>query len=432
MTTVSDDSAVLSDLRVLDLSRILAGPTCTQLLGDLGADIIKIEKPGAGDDTRGWGPPFLTGKDGKPLGESAYFVAANRNKRSVAIDISQPAGQAIIKSLLAKCDVLIENFKVGKLAEYGLGYEDLRCDFPRLIYCSITGFGQTGPYAGHSGYDFIAQGMGGIMSITGSPDGEPTKVGVGIADQMCGMYACVAILGALRYRDRTGLGQHIDIGLLDTQVAWLANEGTNYLTSDIVPRRLGNEHPNIAPYKVFAASDAHVILAIGNDAQFRRWCDFADEPALKAEKRFSTNSDRLRNREELYCLLEPIMRRKTAREWIDGLSALGVPCSPVNDIRQVFEDPQVLYRGMRQKIACDTTASGHVSVIGNPLKFSRTPVLYHRAPPALGQHTTEVLSDLAAVDGETLSSLAGSGVVELAGAGRQAVSYQEDTATVEN
>lgn len=408
----SKSGSALADLRVLDLSRILAGPTCTQLMGDFGADIIKIEKPGAGDDTRGWGPPYLTGKDGAPLAESAYYVAANRNKRSVAVDISEPDGQAIIRTLLAHCDVLLENFKVGKLAEYGLGYDDLKDEFPGLIYCSITGFGQTGPYASHSGYDFVAQGMGGIMSITGQPGSEPTKVGVGIADQMCGMYACVAILSALRYRDRTGLGQHIDIGLLDTQIAWLANEGTNYLVSGEVPRRRGNEHPNIVPYKVFLAADSYVILAVGNDSQFRKFCTFADAPEVLRSARFATNSDRLHNRDEIYRLIEQIMCQKTAAEWIDGLSALGVPCSPVYDIQQVFEDPHVIHRCMRENIADDRSAEGFVPVIGNPVKFSSSRVQYRLAPPGLGQHTDEVLGELTDLDAETLASLKQAGIVE--------------------
>lgn len=404
--------SALADLRVLDLSRILAGPTCTQLLGDFGADILKIEKPGSGDDTRGWGPPYVSGKDGRPLAESAYYIAANRNKRSVAVDISVPEGQAVVRRLLASCDVLVENFRVGKLAEYHLSYEDLKAEFPNLIYCSITGFGQTGPYASHAGYDFVAQGMGGIMSITGQPDGVPTKVGVGIADQMCGMYAAVAILSALHYRKQTGLGQHIDIGLLDTQVAWLANEGTNYLISGRVPKRLGNEHPNIVPYKVFRTMDGYVILAVGNDLQFRKWAGFAGVDGLAGDERFRTNPDRLRNRSELYALIEPIMSSKMTREWVEGLSAIGVPCSPVHNIAQVFDDPQVVHRRMRQSISSDRAAGGEIEVIGNPVKFSLSPVTYRHEPPFLGRHTAEVLGAIAGFDQHTIAALSSRGVIQ--------------------
>jgi len=282
-------SGPLHGIRVFDLSRILAGPTCTQLLGDLGADVIKIERPGAGDDTRKWGPPYVKDKDGKDTRESAYYLSSNRNKRSLAIDISQKPGQALARRLIAKCDIMLENFKVGDMAKYGLAYADLAKDNPRLIYCSITGFGQTGPYAPRAGYDMLAQGLGGIMSVTGEPDGPPIKVGVGIADIMCGMYATSAILAALHHRDKTGQGQYVDLSLLDTQVAWLANVGLNYLTSGSVPTRVGNEHPNIVPYNVMATSDGHVILAVGNDGQFAKFCGFAGEPALAQDPRFITN-----------------------------------------------------------------------------------------------------------------------------------------------
>jgi crotonobetainyl-CoA:carnitine CoA-transferase CaiB-like acyl-CoA transferase len=384
----------LAGIRVLDLTRILAGPTCTQLLGDLGADVIKIEKPGEGDDTRKWGPPYVEGRDGRPTRESAYYLSANRNKRSVAIDIAHPEGQRLVRELLGGCQVLAENFKVGGLARYGLDYASLAPAFPALVYCSITGFGQTGPYAPRAGYDYLAQGYGGIMSITGQPDGEPVKVGVGIADVMCGMYATVAILAALRHAEATGEGQHIDMALLDAQVAWLVNEGCNYLLSGRVPRRLGNEHPNIAPYKLFEAADGLVILAVGNDAQFRRWCAFAGADDLAADPRFGTNPLRVANREALYALMPAYMRRKTVQAWVDRLSELGVPCGPVNGIDRVFADPQVRARGMRIDLPHPEAASGTVPLIANPIKMGATPPAYRAAPPTLGQHTDEVLEEL--------------------------------------
>ena len=344
---MSETPLPLDGLRILDLTRILAGPTCTQYLGDLGADVLKIERPQAGDDTRKWGPPYLPAKDGGDTQESAYYLSSNRSKRSIAIDIATDEGQALVKRLLASCDVLVENYKVGGLKKYGLSYDDLKEAFPGLVYCSITGFGQTGPYANRAGYDFLAQGLGGIMSITGPGEGEPMKVGVGIADVMCGMYASTAILAALRHRDKTGEGQQIDACLLDTQVAWLVNEGCNYLLSGKVPRRLGNEHPNIVPYKVFEAKDGHVILAVGNDSQFLKWCRFAGAEELATDARFVTNSLRVANREALYALMPHYMRQRTLDEWVDGLADIGVPCSPVNTIERVFEDPQVQARGMR-------------------------------------------------------------------------------------
>jgi crotonobetainyl-CoA:carnitine CoA-transferase CaiB-like acyl-CoA transferase len=384
----------LAGIRVLDLTRILAGPTCTQLLGDLGADIVKIEKPGEGDDTRKWGPPYVEGEDGRPTRESAYYLSANRNKRSVAIDIAHPEGQRLVHELLGGCQVLAENFKVGGLARYGLDYPSLAPAFPALVYCSVTGFGQTGPYAPRAGYDYLAQGYGGIMSVTGEPDGEPVKVGVGIADVMCGMYATVAILAALRHAEATGEGQHIDMALLDAQVAWLVNEGCNYLVSGRVPRRLGNEHPNIVPYKVFEAADGRIILAVGNDAQFRRWCAFAGAEDLATDPRFATNPLRVANREALYALMPAYTRRRTVRAWVDGLSELGVPCGPVNTIDRVFADPQVQARGLRVDLPHPEAAAGTVPLIANPIKMGATPPAYRTAPPTLGQHTDEVLRDL--------------------------------------
>ena len=401
----------LSDIRVLDLTRILAGPTCTQLLGDLGAEILKIEKPGAGDDTRKWGPPYLPGKGGAPTQESAYYLAVNRNKRSVAIDIALPEGQALVRDLLASCDVLVQNFKAGGLARYGLDYASLKDDFPKLVYCSISGFGQTGPYKDRAGYDYLAQGYGGIMSITGAPDGEPMKVGVGIADIMCGMYASSAVLAALHHQRRTGQGQHIDLALLDTQVAWLANEGTNYLLSGRVPERLGNEHPNIVPYKLFETRDGPVVLAAGNDAQFQRFCRFAGLPELAADARFAANSLRIANRDALYARLIPVFSTKTKAEWVDGLTALGVPCGPVNDIAEVFEDEQVKHRQMRIDMPHPLAEGGTVPLLGNPIKLSETPVAYEEPPPYLGQHTDEVLENLLDLDAEARQRLRDAGII---------------------
>ncbi|NIA70252.1 CoA transferase [Pelagibius litoralis] len=404
-------TAPLSGLRVFDLTRILAGPTCTQLLGDLGADVIKIERPGQGDDTRKWGPPFVPGPDGGDTTESAYYLSANRNKRSVSIDISKPEGQALAKRLIGFCDILVENFKVGNLARYGLGYDDLKASNPGLIYCSITGFGQTGPYASRAGYDYLAQGMGGMMSLTGEADGEPVKVGIGIADIMCGMYASSAILAALHHRGMTGLGQHIDLGLLDTQVAWLSYEGSNYLTSGEVPKRQGNEHPNIVPYKVMPCADGHVIIAVGNDAQFARFCAFAGCPELAEDERFLTNASRVRNREALYALLPDITRQKPQKAWVEGLAELGVPSGPVNTVDQVFADPQVLARDMKISMPYAGSAKAEVDLIGNPIKFSETPVDYRFAPPRAGQDSDSVFEELLDIGPEERARLRGKGVI---------------------
>jgi crotonobetainyl-CoA:carnitine CoA-transferase CaiB-like acyl-CoA transferase len=412
MAAASDNprSGPLAGLRVFDLSRILAGPTCTQLLGDLGADVIKIERPGAGDDTRKWGPPYLKGRDGD-TGESAYYLASNRNKRSVTIDIAKPEGQALAKRLIAKCDVMIENFKVGDMARYGLSHADLKDAQPRLIYCSISGFGQTGPYAPRAGYDMLAQGIGGIMSVTGEPDRPPMKVGVGIADVMCGMYATVAILAALHHREKTGEGQYIDLSLLDSQVAWLVNVGLNYLTSREVPRRVANEHANIVPYNVLPCSDGFIILAVGNDAQFARFCEFADVPEWAADPRFVTNEQRVKNRKAMYALLPDVTRRKTQAEWIAGLAKLGVPCSPVNTVDQVFADPQVQHRGMQITMPHPLSATGTVDLIGNPIKYSVTPIDYALPPPYCGQHTEEVLADLLEMPQAEIAELRARGVI---------------------
>ena len=404
-------SGPLAGVRVLDLSRILAGPTCTQLLGDLGAEIIKIERPGRGDDTRAWGPPFLKDTDGNETRESAYYLAANRSKRSVAIDIARPEGVDLIKALAGRSDILIENFKTGDLDRRGLGYDQLKEAFPRLVYCSISGFGRTGARAKKAGYDYLAQGMGGIMSLTGPIDGEPHKVGVGIADVMCGMYAATGILAALRHRDLTGQGQHIDLALLDSQIAWLINGGTYYLTSGEESPRLGNGHPNIVPYQVFPSADGHIILAVGNDDQFARFCDEAGAPDLATDARFATNADRVRNRATLIPLLEALTVARGTQAWIDALDALGVPCGPVRTVSQVFEDPETYHRGMR--IRLDHPLSGTVDLIGNPLKLSETPVDSSRAPPVLGADTEDVLREALGLDADRLAALAADGTIAL-------------------
>ncbi|WP_350335885.1 CaiB/BaiF CoA transferase family protein [Coralliovum pocilloporae] len=389
----------LEGVRVLDLSRILAGPTCTQLLGDLGADVIKIERPGSGDDTRSWGPPFVTGKDGEPTRESAYYLCANRNKRSVAVDMASEDGARMIRALAAKADVLIENFKVGGLAKYGLSYADLKDEFPGLVYCSISGFGQTGPNAHKAGYDVMAQGYGGIMSLTGEPDGAPMKVAVGIADVMCGMYASTAILAALRHRDRTGEGQHIDLALVDAQIAWLINEGTNTLTSGRDPIRRGNQHPNIVPYQVFEVADGHVIVAVGNDAQYVRFCELIERPDLATNPDYATNAKRLENREALIPIIADCLKSMTRDALLAGLEERGVPGGPINTLSDVFASDQVEARDMKISVPHPLAEAGSVDLIGNPLKLSKTPVSYRRAPPTLGEHTDEVIREWLEGDG---------------------------------
>ncbi len=408
---MTKNTGPLSNIRVLDLTRILAGPTGTQVLGDLGADVIKIERPNEGDDTRKWGPPFLKDKDGADTGESSYFLAANRNKRSLSIDIAAPEGQSLIRELLAKCDVLVENFKVGGLEKYGLSYDQLRDEFPGLIYCSITGFGQTGPYAPRPGYDYLVQGIGGIMSLTGETEGEPMKVGVGISDVVCGLYSMIAILAALHEREKSGLGQWIDMSLLDTQVAWLVNEGMNYLLSGKLPRRLGNAHPNIVPYQLFPTSNGHVIIAVGNDSQFRRFCACAGLSACADDPRFATNPARLENRDSLVGQIRDVTQLRSTEEWLKGLEMVGVPCAPVNDLSQVFNDQQVTSRAMRISMESPDHEGGNVELIGSPIKMSRTPVSYRRPPPRLGQHTDEILSSELSLDENKIKKLRLSGVI---------------------
>jgi len=386
----------LHGVRVLDLSRILAGPWCGQLLADLGAEVIKVERPGKGDDTRGWGPPFLRDREGRETNEAAYFQCANRAKKSVTIDIAKPAGQALVRDLAARSDVLLENYKVGDLARYGLGYEQVRAVNPRIVYCSITGFGQTGPYRARAGYDFMIQGMGGFMSMTGERDGlpgaGPQKAGVAIADLMTGMYSTVAVMGALWERNASGEGQHIDMALLDTQVAWLANQNLNYLVSGEPPARLGNAHPNITPYDTFKTADGDIILAIGNDAQYAKFCRAAGLEALIEDPRFVGNPVRVANRDTLRALIAPAMKARTTAGWIATLAPLGVPCGPINRLDQVFADPQVVHRGL--KVEVEHPVAGRLPLVANPIKYSRTPLAYDRAPPLLGQHTQEVLGEL--------------------------------------
>jgi len=401
----------LAGIRVLDLTRILAGPTCTQLLADLGADVIKIERPGSGDDTRKWGPPYVRDRTGKDTSESAYYLCANRNKRSLTLDIAHPEGQAVLRRVAAGSDILVENFKAGGLARYGLGYDDLKDDMPGLIYCSITGFGQTGPYAKRPGYDFLAQAMGGIMSITGPAAGDPHKVGVGIADVMCGMYAVAAILAALHHREKTGRGQMIDLSLLDSQVAWLINAGTMYLTSGEEPARLGNGHPNIVPYDVFPTADGFIVLAVGNDGQYGRFCEFAGVPELAGDERYATNDSRVRNRDNLMPKLRQATTRHPSRYWLEGLAGMGVPCGPVNTLRQVFDDPQIKHREMTVSLSHPFAGDGQVRLIGNPIKMSVTPVEYHRAPPTLGQHTDEVLMEMLDMPDHERKKLRSQGVI---------------------
>ena len=390
----------LAGLRILDLSRILAGPTCTQLLGDMGADVIKVEKPGAGDDTRAWGPPFVTDTQGQPSAESAYYLSANRNKRSIAIDIADPQGARQIRELLATCDVLIENFKVGGLKKYGLAYSDLCKDFPQLVYCSITGFGQTGPNAHRAGYDLLAQGFGGIMSLTGDPQGEPMKVGVGICDVMTGMYASSAILAALYHQKSGGGGQHIDIALVDVQTAWLINEGTNYLLSGEQPQRRGNQHPNIVPYQVFSVADGHVIVAVGNDPQFARFCNLLGAAELATDAKFSTNTLRLKNRKKLIGLLTPLLAMQHKDALLAEMELQTIPGGPINTLPEVFASEQVAARGMKISLADPSVGSGCVELIGNPIKFSATPVSYRRPPPKCGADSKEILAELQQLQSE--------------------------------
>ena len=403
----------LGHVRVLELSRVLAGPWAAQTLADLGADVIKVEKPGTGDDTRTYAPPYAANRDGSHSSESAYFLSTNRGKRSVTIDFIHPEGQKLVQAIAAKSDVVIENFKVGGLAKYCLDYASLQPLNPGLIYCSITGFGQTGPYSHKPGYDFMIQGIGGLMSITGEPDhrpgGGPMKVGVAVADIFTGLYATIAILGAVAHRERTGAGQYIDLALLDTQVAVLANQAMNYLVTGVSPQRLGNAHPNIVPYQVFATSDGHIIVAVGNENQFARMCEVVGRRDLATDERFATNAARVNHRDELIAILQGILATRTMRDWLDALEHAGVPCGPINTIADVFADPQVQARGI--KLDLPHPSIGSVPSVANPIKYSATPISYSSAPPMLGADTDEILREMLRVTPDEIARLRKSGIV---------------------
>ncbi len=401
----------LHGIRVLDLTRVLAGPWCAQNLADLGADVIKIERPGAGDDTRSWGPPFLKDRDGHDTADAAYYLAANRNKRSVTIDLAAPAGQQAVRDLAMRSDVVLENYKVGQLQKYQLDYASLAALNPRLIYCSVTGFGQTGPWAHRPGYDFIIQALGGLMSITGEaddrPGGGPQKVGVAVADLMTGMYATQAVLAALLHRERTGEGQYIDVALLDVQVAMLANMNANFLVSGQAPRRWGNAHPNIVPYQAFRAADQWIVVAVGNDDQYRRFCELGERPDLLHDQRFARNRDRVRNRDTLVPLIAALIAAHPAAWWLEGLERAGVPCGPINDLAQVFDNEQVRARGLRIELERDD--AGPVPMVGSPLKMSATPPSYRLPPPRLGEHTEQVLREVLGYDAAAIAAAIGAG-----------------------
>ena len=407
-------SGPLSHIRVLDLSRILAGPWASQTLGDLGAEIIKIERPQVGDDTRQWGPPYIKDEDGNDTRDAAYYMSANRNKRSVAIDMAAPDGQALIRDLVAHCDVVIENFKVGGLKKYGLDYDSLKKIKPDLVYCSITGFGQTGPYANRAGYDFLIQGMGGLMSVTGQPgngpEAGPVKVGVALSDVMTGLYAVIGVQAALAHRDRTGEGQHVDLALLDVQVATLANQAMNYLASGNAPGLMGNAHPNIVPYQAFATSDGHMILAVGNDNQFAKFCKVAGMPELAEDERFTTNASRVKYRDELVPILRERIVKNELDWWISQLETAHVPCGPINTIDRVFADPQVQARDM--KVDLDHPVAGKVPSVGSPLKFSNSPVEYRNAPPVLAADTKDVLESVLSLSEDEINTLTERGIVQ--------------------
>ncbi|AOR66966.1 CoA-transferase [Burkholderia stabilis] len=397
----------LSHIRVLDLTRVLAGPWCAQTLADFGADVIKVERPGAGDDTRHWGPPYLKDADGADTAEAAYYLAANRNKRSVTVDIATPEGQQIVRELAAQSDVVLENYKVGQLKKYGLDYESLRAVKPDLIYCSVTGFGQTGPYAHRAGYDFIVQGIGGFMSITGERDGEPgggpQKAGVAIADLATGLYSTIAVLAALAHRDRTGEGQYVDMALLDVQVALLANMNTNFLASGKPPVRWGNAHPNIVPYQTFQTSDGWIIVAVGNDGQFRKFVEAGGQPELADDERFATNPSRVRHRDTLVPILAEMVKARGKADWIGALEAAGVPCGPINDLDEVFDNEQVVARGMQ--VSLPHPCGADVKLVRNPIRMSATPPDARTAPPLLGAQTDDVLRDMLGYDDERIAAL---------------------------
>ena len=406
-------AGALEHLRVLDLSRVLAGPWATQILADLGAEVVKIERPGVGDDTRAWGPPFLEDAAGRPTGDSAYFLSANRGKKSLTVDLSTAEGQDIVRALARTSDVLVENYKLGTLGRYGLGYEDLRALNPRLIYCSITGFGQSGPYAHLPGYDFVFQGMSGLMSVTGQPEGapgdEPMKMGVAIVDILTGMYAVAAVLAAVEHRREGGEGQHIDLALMDCATAATANQALNYLVSGEAPRRMGNAHANLTPYQVFRCLDGEVIVAVGNDRQFAAYAQVVERPELATDPLYLNMAGRNRNRATLLPLLAGIMRTRPAADWLERMEAADVPCGPVNTLEQVFQDPQVEHRGMLRRLPHG--AGVEVPTVASPLRLSRTPAVHDRAPPLLGEHTHEVLRERLQLPEEAIAGLRARGVV---------------------
>ena len=383
----------LDGIKVFDLTRVLAGPHCTQILGDLGAEVIKVERPGSGDDTRGFAPPYQSNDKGEQTSESAYYTGANRNKRSITINLSTPEGQALAKKLMADCDILVENFKTGTLERYGLGYDQLKSEFPRLIYCSVTGFGQTGPYAARPGYDGLIQAMGGVMSLTGVPDGEPMKVAVPICDLMAGMYATVGILAAVRHQSETGEGQFIDIGMLDTHIGWLANQGMNYLATGENPDRIGNMHPNILPYQVMPTADGYIVLSVGNDPTFERFCKLAECEELLEDERFQTNAARVSNRDFVTKTLNEITSNKSSEWWLTELEKEKIGCGPINNLDQVFADPHVKARDMVVEMDHPAMGKKPIKLIANPIKLSKTPPTYREAPPLLGQHTDEILGE---------------------------------------
>jgi crotonobetainyl-CoA:carnitine CoA-transferase CaiB-like acyl-CoA transferase len=403
----------LSHIRVLDLSRILAGPFSTQILSDLGAEIIKVERPGEGDDTRKWGPPWVQDTDGNDTTDSAYYLACNRGKKSITVDISKPEGQQMIRDLAAKSDVLVENYKVGGLKKYGLTYDDLKDDNPSLVYCSITGFGQTGPYAPRAGYDYMIQAMSGLMSVTGEEDGKPgggpMRAGVSVADITTGLYSTIAILGALTHRERTGDGQHLDMALLDCATSILANQALTYFNTGIAPVRVGNRHPSVVPYQPFQTSDGHLIIAVGNDGQFERLCGVLGMPEVAADERYAKGSGRIKAQPELAAMIAPLVLEKTTEEWLEIFNGVSVPCGPINNVEDVFNDPQIAHREMR--ISQPHSKAGSVDLLGSPLNFSATPVEYQGGPPVMGEHTSDVLRDILELDDEQIAKLQTDGIV---------------------
>ena len=403
----------LDHLRVLDMSRILAGPWCGQTFADLGAEVIKIERPGVGDDTRSWGPPFLKDKDGNETDDAAYFLSANRGKKSVTVDITTPEGQGLIRNLALECDVLLENYKVGGLKKYSLDYESLSKVNPRLVYCSITGFGQTGPYSPRAGYDFLIQAMGGLMSVTGEaegmPGGGPQKIGVALSDILTGLYTTIGALSALAYRDKTGRGQHVDMALLDVTIAATANQAMNYLVTGNAPAMMGNAHPNIVPYEAYKAADHYIILATGNDGQYQRFCSVAGRPDLATDERFATNRARVGNRAVLGPILNEIIAAKPRAFWLEELERVGVPCGPINNLEQVFDDNHVQARGARQEV--EHSVGGSIPTVANPIRFSESPIEYDQPPPLLGQHTDDVLAEMLGLDTAAIGRLRAANII---------------------